>query len=114
MGAKKDCFTSEAAKTACKNILGSECSNSDLIRGVKKQATKSIQGKLQACTEAASTPAQKAACRKNKLKDFRKEIAAAEAKNEDDLKDSDVIDFIQKGAKELLKKLLLCVTRQIL
>merc|ERR1712139_639431 len=76
--AKKSCFTDSltAAKEACKEYNGGDdCSNTEIMEGIKDLTVKDVQDKVSSCTKSKTTKAEKENCRKNKQKELKKDIA---------------------------------------
>lgn len=103
IAAKISCRTGTLAQNKCKEANGGrECPKVDLIQGVKNQVTRDLRDSLQACVSNKTTSTAKENCRKGKTKDFKNKIAEAEGKNLSDLKDSNVMEFIKKGARNAI------------
>merc|ERR1712072_610458 len=91
---KKSCFTGSAAKEACKEYNGGDdCSNTEIMEGIKDLTVKDVQDKVSSCTKTKTTKAEKENCRKNK----------------ENIKDSKVQEVIKKGAtKAIMNTIGLC------
>ena len=101
--AKRNCKTGTLAKSKCKEANGGkDCSDVDLIKGVKNQVTKDLRGLMETCVSSKTTSTDKENCRKSKTKDFKNKIAEAEGKDLSELRDSDVMEFIKKGARNAI------------
>merc|ERR1712185_255313 len=70
---KKSCFTGSAAKEACKEYNGGDdCSNTEIMEGIKDLTAKDVQDKVSSCTKTKTTKAEKENCRKKKKKKKKK------------------------------------------
>ena len=108
--AKKSCFTGSAAKEACKEYNGGDdCSNTQIMEGIKDLTVKDVQDKVSSCTKSKTTRAEKENCRKNKQKELKKDIADSLGKGKENIKDSEVQEVIKKGAtKAIMNTIGLC------
>merc|ERR1712072_1047801 len=107
---KKSCFTGSAAKEACKEYNGGDdCSNTQIMEGIKDLTVKDVQDKVSSCTKSKTTRAEKENCRKNKQKELKKDIADSLGKGKENIKDSEVQEVIKKGAtKAIMNTIGLC------
>ena len=70
--AKRNCKTGTLAKSKCKEANGGkECSDVDLVQGVKNQVTKDLRDLMETCVSSKTTNTDKENCRKSKTKDFK-------------------------------------------
>lgn len=110
--AKKSCFTDSltAAKEACKEYNGGDdCSNTEIMEGIKDLTVKDVQDKVSSCTKTKTTKAEKENCRKNKQTELKKDIADSLGKSKENIKDSEVQEVIKKGAtKAIMNTIGLC------
>merc|ERR1711918_88475 len=107
---KKSCFTGSAAKETCKEYNGGDdCSNTEIMEGIKDLTVKDVQDKVSSCTKTKTTKAEKENCRKNKQPELKKDIADSLGKSKENIKDSEVQEVIKKGAtKAIMNTIGLC------
>merc|ERR1711975_40464 len=89
--------------------MGDDCSNTEIMEGIKDLTVKDVQDKVSSCTKTKTTKAEKENCRKNKQKELKKDIADSLGKSKENIKDSEVQEVIKKGAtKAIMNTIGLC------
>ena len=82
-----------------------------MIQDLNNQVAKDLRDSMEACVANRTNPADKKKCRKDKMQEFKNKIASDQNKDLSALKDSDVMDFIKKGARDAIMDKLVCATR---
>jgi len=99
---KMACRTSKAAKEACfKSNGGYTCTDTDLMEGAEDDATENTQKEMSKCARLNTTK-EKTKCRSDKTSDIRAIIDAAGLGNAESIKDSDVKEYIRRGAENAI------------
>eukprot|EP00928_Gymnodinium_smaydae_P040149 TRINITY_DN2727_c0_g1_i1.p1 TRINITY_DN2727_c0_g1~~TRINITY_DN2727_c0_g1_i1.p1 ORF type:complete len:787 (-),score=263.03 TRINITY_DN2727_c0_g1_i1:44-2404(-) len=101
MAAKKACKQGDAAREKMAQALGkdkSQVTDADLRKGFKDQTKQDVLEGVKQCMQSAADAKAKKACFKSD--DIKDKIAGAEDKGKAAIKDSDVRQYLMKGARE--------------
>merc|ERR1711871_107041 len=94
-------YKSKDAKDECfKSNGGFTCTDTDLMEGLEEEATEKVKSEISKCAELDNTK-EKKKCLSGKAKDI-KSILASAGEDAEKLKDSDVKEYIRRGAEKAI------------